>query len=63
MDSFFLSETLAFLWLTFGDSEALPIEQWVFDAGGHPVKVWDREVVEKFRNLASLPSLQRGGQS
>ena len=37
MESFFLSETLKYLWLLFQPGDVVPLEQWVFNTQGHPV--------------------------
>lgn len=37
--SFFLAETLQYLFLTFADPAALPLDQWVFNTEAHPLRV------------------------
>ncbi|KAI6205433.1 hypothetical protein M3Y94_00791500 [Aphelenchoides besseyi] len=40
MESFFLSETLKYLFLLFDDSRSqLPLNQWVFNTEGHPLPI------------------------
>jgi hypothetical protein len=36
MDSFFLSETLKYLWLLFSEEKNLPLDQFVLNTEGHP---------------------------
>jgi len=35
----FLSGTLKYLYLTFANDSVLPLQQWVFNAQGHPLPV------------------------
>lgn len=42
MDSFFLAETLKYLYLLFSDASFLPLDQWVFNTEAHPLPVWRR---------------------
>jgi mannosyl-oligosaccharide alpha-1,2-mannosidase len=37
--SFFLAETLKYLYLLFADDTLLPLDQWVFNTEAHPVPV------------------------
>jgi mannosyl-oligosaccharide alpha-1,2-mannosidase len=59
MESFFLAETLKYLYLTFSDSELLSLNEWVFNTEAHPVRVWDDQTIEKFRDLLSFRDLHR----
>lgn len=34
--SFFIAETLKYLWLLFSDDDVLPLDQWVFNTEAHP---------------------------
>ncbi|EIW79066.1 glycoside hydrolase family 47 protein [Coniophora puteana RWD-64-598 SS2] len=48
MPSFFLAETLKYLFLLFTDEELVPLERWVFNTEAHPLPVfewseWERE--------------------
>lgn len=38
--SFFLAETLKYLYLTFSDDSLLPLEQWVFNTEAHPIPIY-----------------------
>uniref|UniRef100_A0A182N1H4 alpha-1,2-Mannosidase n=1 Tax=Anopheles dirus TaxID=7168 RepID=A0A182N1H4_9DIPT len=40
--SFFLAETLKYLYLLFSDDSLLPLEDWVFNTEAHPLPVKDR---------------------
>lgn len=39
MPSFFLAETLKYLYLLFSDDDILPLDQWVFNTEGHPLLI------------------------
>ena len=44
MQSFFLAETLKYLFLLFtDDKDILPLDEWVFNTEGHPLPIWTRE--------------------
>ena len=43
MDSYFLAETLKYLYLIFSDSNILPSDEWVFNTEAHPMKIWSKE--------------------
>jgi mannosyl-oligosaccharide alpha-1,2-mannosidase len=57
MESFFLAETLKYLYLTFSDSNVLSPAEWVFNTEAHPLRVWDPETIRKFKGLISLDTL------
>ena len=41
METFFLGETLKYLFLLFGDdSRVLSLDEWVFNTEGHPLPIW-----------------------
>ena len=41
METFFLGETLKYLYLLFGDDPSvLPLDQWVFNTEAHPLPVY-----------------------
>ncbi|KAF9443158.1 glycoside hydrolase family 47 protein [Macrolepiota fuliginosa MF-IS2] len=50
MPSFFLAETLKYLYLLFDDTGLLPLDEWVFNTEAHPLPVfeWTKEEREKF---------------
>jgi mannosyl-oligosaccharide alpha-1,2-mannosidase len=39
MESFWLAETLKYLWLLFGDPSDLPLEEWVLNTEAHPLRI------------------------
>ncbi|KAI0060718.1 seven-hairpin glycosidase [Artomyces pyxidatus] len=48
MPSYFLAETLKYLYMLFTDSELIPLDKWVFNTEAHPLPVfewtdWERE--------------------
>lgn len=40
METFFLAETLKYLYLLFGPEEVLPLDQYVFNTEAHPLPVF-----------------------
>ncbi|KAK3256549.1 hypothetical protein CYMTET_34318 [Cymbomonas tetramitiformis] len=40
--SFFLSETLKYLYLLFSDSDRVPLDEWVFNTEAHPMRIFSR---------------------
>lgn len=48
-ESYFFSETLMYLYMTFSDSAYLPLSDWVFNTEGHPLKVWDWRTSRNWR--------------
>lgn len=41
MESFFLAETLKYLYLLFDDEkELIPLDKWVFNTEGHPLPIY-----------------------
>ncbi|XP_024528760.1 mannosyl-oligosaccharide 1,2-alpha-mannosidase MNS1 [Selaginella moellendorffii] len=43
MQSFFLAETLKYLYLLFSPSSVIPLDQWVFNTEAHPIKIVQRD--------------------
>ena len=41
MESFFLGETLKYLFLLFGDENIVPLDKYVFNTEAHPLPVLD----------------------
>jgi mannosyl-oligosaccharide alpha-1,2-mannosidase len=37
--SFFLAETLKYLYLTFTEDHVLPLDEWVFNTEAHPLPI------------------------
>lgn len=48
MESFFLAETLKYLYLTFTDSTLISPAEWVFNTEAHPLHMWDEDTIKKF---------------
>jgi hypothetical protein len=45
MESFFIAETLKYLFLLFEDDpKLLPLDKWVFNTEAHPLPVWGSEM-------------------
>ncbi|CAH2036410.1 unnamed protein product [Thlaspi arvense] len=42
MQSFFLAETLKYLYLLFSPSSVIPLDEWVFNTEAHPLKIVQR---------------------
>jgi len=40
MPAYFFSETLKYLYLLFGDSDVLPLNEYVFNTEAHPMKIF-----------------------
>jgi mannosyl-oligosaccharide alpha-1,2-mannosidase len=54
MESFFLAETMKYLYLTFSDSDVLSPTEWVFTTEAHPIRMWDEETVRRFRDVLTF---------
>ena len=39
MESFWIAETLKYLWLLFGPDDLLSLDEWVLNTEAHPLKV------------------------
>ncbi|XP_047327383.1 mannosyl-oligosaccharide 1,2-alpha-mannosidase MNS1 [Impatiens glandulifera] len=54
MQSFFLAETLKYLYLLFSPSSVIPLDEWVFNTEAHPLKIVTRgdplkkKIVDRF---------------
>ena len=46
--SWFLAETLHYLYLTFESSSFMPLDEWVYNTEAHPLKIWDKETAKKW---------------
>ncbi|KAG0252001.1 mannosyl-oligosaccharide alpha-1,2-mannosidase [Actinomortierella ambigua] len=58
METFFLAETLKYLYLLFGEDDVLPLDKYVFNTEAHPFPIFtpSAEFLEKLR-LTPLPPL------
>ncbi|OHS93398.1 Endoplasmic reticulum mannosyl-oligosaccharide 1,2-alpha-mannosidase [Tritrichomonas foetus] len=54
MESFFLAETLKYLYLTFTESTLIAPTEWVFNTEAHPTLIWDDKTVNKFKDLINI---------
>ncbi|KXN80800.1 Endoplasmic reticulum mannosyl-oligosaccharide 1,2-alpha-mannosidase [Leucoagaricus sp. SymC.cos] len=50
MPSFFLAETLKYLYLLFDDTDIIPLDKWIFNTEAHPLPIfeWTKEERELF---------------
>lgn len=66
MESFWLAETLKYLFLLFeDDANVLPLDQWVFNTEAHPLPVWGTEPdlkVGEGRGRGSVAAQGGGGE-
>ncbi|XP_028835255.1 mannosyl-oligosaccharide 1,2-alpha-mannosidase IA [Denticeps clupeoides] len=49
--SFFLSETLKYLYLLFSDDDLLPLQDWVFNTEAHPLPIIHRNCLQRQNSL------------
>jgi mannosyl-oligosaccharide alpha-1,2-mannosidase len=58
MQSFFLAETLKYLYLLFSPSTVIPLDEWVFNTEAHPVRITPRvdEPISLEDNVANTKS-------
>lgn len=56
MQSFFLAETLKYLYLLFSPTTVIPLDEWVFNTEAHPLKIvpWNDQV-----NLGQSTAVQQ----
>lgn len=43
METFFIAETLKYLYLLFEPSDILPLDEWVFNTEAHPFRIWSNQ--------------------
>ncbi|KAG9312816.1 glycoside hydrolase family 47 protein [Chiua virens] len=57
MPSYFLAETLKYLYLLFLDEDIIPLEKWVFNTEAHPLPVfaWTESEKEMYHSTARTP--------
>jgi mannosyl-oligosaccharide alpha-1,2-mannosidase len=48
MDSYFLAETLKYLYLIFSGSDLIPMASWVFNTEAHPLRMWSGKAAATF---------------
>lgn len=54
MESFFLAETLKYIYLTFEDNDYIHPDEWVFNTEAHPLRVWDEKTFERWEKYLDL---------
>lgn len=60
MESFFLAETLKYLYLIFSESSFLSPVDWVFNTEAHPFKMLSKETVKKISDLLEIGNEKSG---
>ncbi|KAJ6458125.1 glycoside hydrolase [Mycena vitilis] len=60
MPSFFLAETLKYLYLLFVDQEIIPLDQWVFNTEAHPLPIFEWSAKE--RAQYNIPPKSKAGR-
>ncbi|KAI0281883.1 glycoside hydrolase [Russula brevipes] len=62
MPSWFLAETLKYLFLLFTDDDLLPLDHWVFNTEAHPLPVfrWSEWEMERFGISRDIRAADRG---
>ena len=59
MESFFFAETLKYLYLTFSDSHLISPVDWVFNTEAHPLRIWDRKTIQKYKDLFEFENFKK----
>lgn len=54
MDSWFLAETLNYLYLTFTDTRLISPADWVFNTESHPLRRWPNDISQKYKKDLQL---------
>ena len=62
MESFFLSETLKYLFLLFSPRELVQLESNLFNTEAHPFSVFNKDDLEKAHTLQKPTSLVGSGE-
>lgn len=64
MQSFFLAETLKYLYLLFSPPSVIPLDEWVFNTEAHPLRIVPRHDGEDFKNTGEKqkPKLKLRGR-
>ena len=53
MESFFLGETLKYLYLLFADRQEISLDQWVFNTEAHPLPIYPNWYLSQYSVLAA----------
>ncbi|KAI4382027.1 hypothetical protein MLD38_008039 [Melastoma candidum] len=59
MQSFFLAETLKYLYLLFSPPSVIPLDEWVFNTEAHPLRIINRNDVVNQRRAANGEGQQK----
>ncbi|PON53193.1 Glycoside hydrolase [Parasponia andersonii] len=64
MQSFFLAETLKYLYLLFSPPSVIPLDEWVFNTEAHPIRIVTRHDGDDFKNTGEQhkPKLKLRGR-
>lgn len=61
MQSFFLAETLKYLYLLFAPTSVIPLDEWVFNTEAHPLKIVTRDGGKPVKNSNEMQKPPRIG--
>lgn len=53
MQSFFLAETLKYLYLLFSPPSVIPLDEWVFNTEAHPLRIVTRNAHQEGQGLGA----------
>lgn len=53
MQSFFLAETLKYLYLLFSPPSVIPLDEWVFNTEAHPLRIVTRNAHQEGKGLSA----------
>lgn len=54
MDSYFLAETLKYLYLIFSSSDVIPLSRYVFNTEAHPLKIWTSSQAKEMEKVLAF---------
>ncbi|KAL4973714.1 glycoside hydrolase [Aspergillus desertorum] len=49
MESFWMAETLKYLYLIFAETDVVSLDEWVFNTEGHPLRGFGGDIVQNYR--------------
>ncbi|OHT03486.1 Endoplasmic reticulum mannosyl-oligosaccharide 1,2-alpha-mannosidase [Tritrichomonas foetus] len=58
MESFFLAETLKYLYLIFSDSHLISPAHWVFNTEAHPLRIWDQKTTDYYKDFFEFTKIK-----
>ena len=50
-DSYFLAETLKYLYLIFDSSDNIPTTEYIFNTEAHPIHVWSQQELDSIKSV------------